>query len=176
MLWLKPRWLWLGICRSVSTILLDFDRGGMASSEIDCTLVTRTESAKEPLGFRDETTVERPPHISCFFIADRSADPTRRSPAAGVPAFQCRKSVKPGRLRGLPQWETSVSPVCGRGSRGRLSEAITRLTACGLKTETMLPTMPKKPRLLMWLQCHIYSSAAWLPESSECSILLNLTF
>lgn len=74
---------------SVSTILLDFDRGGMASSEIDCTnsLVTRTESAKEPLGFRDETTVERPPHISCFFIADRSADPTRRSPAAGVPAF-----------------------------------------------------------------------------------------
>jgi hypothetical protein len=55
---------------SVSTILLDFDRGGMAPSEIDCTssLVTRTESAKEPLGFRDETTVERPPHISCFLL------------------------------------------------------------------------------------------------------------
>jgi hypothetical protein len=40
----------------------------------------------------------------------------------------------------------------------------------------VVPTMPKKPRLLMWLQCNIYPSAAWLPESSECSILLNLTF
>jgi len=49
------------------------------------------------------------------------------------------------------------------------------LTPLGYRPHGAITYYAKKPLLLMWLQCDIYPSAAWLLEYSECTILLNLT-
>jgi hypothetical protein len=39
-----------------------------------------------------------------------------------------------------------------------------------------LTTMAKNPHVLMYLHCHIYLSAAWLPKSRDYTIVLNSIF